>query len=88
MYLKQSDAAAARPLSSQRKRDLLDHYETNVDELDRWREFNAAYHDDDRNYMKFLIPKGVRVLDLGCGTGDLLADLEPAYGVGIDIARP
>ncbi len=36
--------------------------------------------------MKFLIPKGARVLDLGCGIGDLLAALEPSYGVGIDFS--
>ena len=84
MYLKQSDATASLQLSSQRKRDLLGHYESNVDELDRWREFNAAYHDDDRKFMQFLIPPGKRVLELGCGRGDLLAALKPAYGVGID----
>ena len=84
MYLKQSDATASLQLSSQRKRDLLDHYESNGDELDRWREFNAAYHDDDRKFMQFLIPPGKRVLELGCGRGDLLAALKPAYGVGID----
>src|SRR5450756_99178 len=84
MYLKQSDATASLQLSSQRKRDLLDHYEANGDELDRWREFNAAYHDDDRKFMQFLIPPGKRVLELGCGRGDLLAALKPAYGVGID----
>src|SRR6187402_3925794 len=71
-------------LSSQRKRDLLDHFEGNSEELDRWREFNAAYHDDDRKFMRFLIPPGKRVLELGCGRGDLLAALEPSYGVGID----
>ena len=60
---------------SQRKRDLLDHFETNGDELDRWREFNAAYHEDDRKFMRFLIPPGKRVLELGCGRGDLLAAL-------------
>ena len=53
MYLKQSDATASLQLSSQRKRDLLDHFETNGDELDRWREFNAAYHEDDRKFMQF-----------------------------------
>ena len=37
-------------------------------------------------YMKFLVPKGARVLDLGCGTGDLLAELEPSYGVGVDLS--
>jgi len=84
MYLKQSDAAASLQLSSQRKRDLLDHYEANRDELDRWREFNAAYHEDDQKFMRFLIPPGKRVLELGCGRGDLLAALKPSYGVGID----
>ena len=84
MYLKQSDATAPLQLSSQRKRDLLDHYEANVDELDRWREFNAAYHEDDSKFMRFLIPPGKRVLELGCGRGDLLASLQPSFGVGID----
>ena len=84
MSLRQSDATAARQLFSQRKRDLLDHYEAHGDELDRWREFNAAYHEDDQKFMRFLIPPGKRVLELGCGRGDLLAALKPSYGVGID----
>jgi SAM-dependent methyltransferase len=84
MYLRQSDAAASLQLSSQRKRELLDHFETNVDELDRWRAFNAAYHEDDYKFMRFLVPPGKRVLELGCGRGDLLAALEPSYGVGVD----
>jgi hypothetical protein len=33
-----------------------------------------------------VIPKGARVLELGCGNGDLLASLQPKYGVGIDFA--
>src|SRR5882757_11213589 len=84
MNLTQSDSAASLQLSSQRKRDLLDHFEANGDELDRWREFNVAYHEDDQKFMRFLIPPGKRVLELGCGRGDLLAALKPAYGVGID----
>src|SRR6266404_2543061 len=84
MNPKQSGSPASLQLSSPRKRDLLDHYETNGDELDRWREFNVAYHEDDRKFMRFLIPPGKRVLELGCGRGDLLAALKPSYGVGID----
>ena len=84
MYLKQSDSPASLQLSSQRKRDLLEHFEANGEELERWREFNAAYHEDDRKFMQFLIPPGKRVLELGCGRGDLLAALKPSYGVGID----
>src|SRR3979411_3305511 len=84
MNLTQSDSAASLQLSSQRKRDLLDHFEASGDELDRWREFNAAYHDDDRKFMQFLIPPGKRVLELDCGRGDRLAALQPSYGVGVD----
>jgi ubiquinone/menaquinone biosynthesis C-methylase UbiE len=84
MYLRASDAAASLQLSSQRKRDLVEHFEVNGDELQQWRKFNAAYHEDDFKFMKFLIPPGKRVLELGCGQGDLLAALEPAYGVGVD----
>ena len=32
-----------------------------------------------------MIPKGQRVLEIGCGTGDLLASLNPSYGVGIEL---
>jgi ubiquinone/menaquinone biosynthesis C-methylase UbiE len=84
MNLTRSDSAASLQLSSQRKRDLLHHFEANRDELDRWREFNAAYHEDDRKFMQFLISPGKRVLELGCGRGDLLAALKPSCGVGID----
>lgn len=71
---------------NQRKRELLDHVETNLDEQDSWREFNAAYHDDDRKFMRFLVPPGQRVLELGCGSGHLLAALRPSYGVGVDFS--
>jgi hypothetical protein len=34
--------------------------------------------------MRFLIPPGKRVLELGCGRGDRLAALEPSYSVGVN----
>jgi SAM-dependent methyltransferase len=69
-----------------RKRQLMEEIDASLDEQERWRKFNAAYHEDDFKFMRFLIPSGKRVLELGCGTGDLLAALEPAYGVGVDFS--
>ena len=46
----------------------------------------AFFHSEDLQYLKFLIPQGMRVLELGCGTGELLAELKPSFGVGIDLS--
>lgn len=46
----------------------------------------AYYHKLLARFYAFCIPQGKRVLEIGCGSGDLLASLKPAYGVGIDIS--
>jgi len=48
---------------------------------------SAFYHKLLRYYYRFLIPPGMKILEVGCGHGDLLAALEPALGVGIDFSR-
>ena len=37
--------------------------------------------------MRFLVPEGASVLELGCGNGGLLAGLSPARGVGVDFSE-
>jgi SAM-dependent methyltransferase len=80
-----NDGVAAR-LGSQRKRDLLDQFEASGGEQWRHGKFNAAYRADDLKFMRFLIPPGKRVLELGSGSGELLAALQPSYGVGVDFS--
>ena len=75
-----------RASSSSRKTRLLDLAERLAPERDRWIERNAFFYRQDADYMRFLIPEGLRVLDLGCGTGGLLAALKPAHGVGVDLS--
>ncbi len=47
----------------------------------------AGYYHERLNHLyRFHVPPGLRVLELGCGDGSLLAALAPAYGVGIDFS--
>src|SRR6202011_1804555 len=39
-----------------------------------------------KHYYAFYIPPGKRVLELGCGLGDLLAKVNPARGLGVDFS--
>lgn len=48
--------------------------------------FNSHYHRRLKDVYSFFIPPGSKVLELGCGNGDLLASVKPAYGVGIDFS--
>jgi SAM-dependent methyltransferase len=53
---------------------------------DSWRSKNRFYYQSIEDLARFVVPENARVLEIGCGTGDLLAALKPSYGVGLDIA--
>jgi SAM-dependent methyltransferase len=52
----------------------------------RPREMGRAYHALLHHYYAFIVPPGFRVLELGCGLGDLLAAVKPLHGVGVDFS--
>ena len=52
----------------------------------RARESARYYHLLLQKYFSFLVPAGERVLELGCGLGNLLAAVKPARGVGVDFS--
>jgi ubiquinone/menaquinone biosynthesis C-methylase UbiE len=49
--------------------------------------WGSAYHRRLAEVYGALIPPGKRVLEIGCGQGDLLASLKPASGVGVDFSE-
>ncbi|MGA7192565.1 MAG: glycosyltransferase [Anaerolineales bacterium] len=60
-----------------------DHIARKRDSWDGWGKF---YHRRVQEIYRFLINPRQRVLEIGCGTGDLLAALQPARGVGVDFS--
>ena len=45
-----------------------------------------GYYRELNQLLRHIVPPGSRVLDIGCGNGEMLHFLAPTYGVGIDIS--
>jgi len=52
----------------------------------RQKELPRHYHELLHRFYRFLVPQKMRVLELGCSSGDLLAAVEPVRGVGVDFS--
>lgn len=52
----------------------------------RARHAQHGFHSQLRAHFRHQIPAGERVLELGCGAGDLLAAVEPSRGLGLDFS--
>ncbi|ASC73135.1 Cyclopropane-fatty-acyl-phospholipid synthase [Halomicronema hongdechloris C2206] len=68
------------------KAEIRDYFNRLAPDLDRWSQRNRLYYRDLEQLHQQVIPPGSRVLEIGCGTGDLLHALAPSLGVGLDIA--
>ena len=53
---------------------------------DSWRGWGGSYHRRLAEVYRFLVSPGQRVLEIGCGFGELLAAVEPARGLGVDFS--
>jgi len=60
------------------------HYERRAATRDR--ELARLYQRLLQRRYRFLVPPRMRVLELGCSSGELLAALEPEWGVGVDFS--
>lgn len=54
---------------------------------DSWKSRNRYYY----HYLEdvlfpFLVPPNKKVIQIGCGTGDLLVKVKPSWGLGIDVS--
>jgi len=63
------------------------HYDHQANHRDSYIARNGYYYRLLFNHYRNLIPQGKNVLEIGCGTGSLLAALQPKQGTGIDLSE-
>ena len=71
---------------NKRKQAIKKQADKTAESRDNWIDRNSFFYKNDHSYMQFLVGEGKRVLELGCGTGQLLNALNPSHGVGVDLS--
>jgi SAM-dependent methyltransferase len=65
---------------------IRSHFEALAGDYTALKQRNAYYNGRLTAWCRSLVPPGQRVLDVGCGHGDVLAALAPSEGLGIDLS--
>ncbi len=73
-------------MSTPERQLLIDYFDRMASDRDRWIAKNRYYHEQLARTFAFHIPRGSAVLEVGSGTGHLLAALQPRRGLGIDLS--
>ena len=81
------DSDTMRPSMSSARARFFDEHRRIWNEAATARGLGASYHRRLGEIYRFLTSPNKRVLEIGCGKGDLLAALSPAYGVGVDFSE-
>lgn len=62
------------------------HWDDVAGKRDTWNGLGGWYHKRLNEIYTFLIAPNQRILEVGCGRGELLAGLNPSRGVGVDFS--
>lgn len=83
-----AESAFTRPLeqSAAYTQERTRYWDEYAQTASRWAGARSFYHGRLAEIYKLSVPPGMRILEIGCGDGELLARLEPAYGCGIDLS--
>jgi len=69
------------------KEDLKQHYNNIAPNRSKWYGRNKYYHKHILKYYRFYVQEESTILEMGCGTGNLLGNLRPSRGIGVDISE-
>jgi len=72
--------------SNSYQRERISHWDNVAIREKKWFHFGKYYHKRLIQIYQFHVSRGLKVLEIGCGKGDLLGALSPSYGVGIDFS--
>jgi SAM-dependent methyltransferase len=64
---------------------LRDYFDSLAPEWDTWRSRNRFYHEQVTELVAGAVVPDRRVLDIGSGTGDVLATIQPSTGLGLNV---
>jgi SAM-dependent methyltransferase len=67
--------------------ELIDYFNSKAEERDKWIQKNRYYNNLLNSFLRFLVLPDSNILEIGCGTGQLLNALKPKNGTGIDISK-
>ena len=84
---KPADRAIGVDRDHQGNEAIRERFDRMAASREAWQRKAAYYYQEQLRYFRFLVPEGLRVLEVGCGLGDLLAALKPARGLGIDLSE-
>ncbi len=62
------------------------HWDKIAREKDSWKSLGTYYHERLGQLYAHIVSPGQKILEIGCGTGELLAKLKPSVGVGVDLS--
>ncbi len=66
---------------------MKEFYNRTAPSREKWKRRNRFYHQSLQRYFSFVIAPNSRVLEIGCGLGDLLNAMKPQPGVGVDFSE-
>lgn len=68
------------------RKSRCNHWDAVARKMDSWTGWSKAYHERLAQVYSFWVTPGQRILEVGCGQGNLLASLRPSRGVGVDFS--
>jgi SAM-dependent methyltransferase len=68
------------------KKSIMDFFDKIADKREKWIKRNKYYYRDLKKFFRYAVPENSSILEIGCGTGDILNSLQPSIGMGVDFS--